>query len=294
MPFEFATPPEVTRYLPRFTGLESRAAWAREFRGFWTDDTHMTMCHARSLVRCGRLDPEDTAREFVAWFDTGDHRGIGFTCNGALRKLIAGVPWDRSGKTGPTAAGNGAAMKIAPVALAGARDLERLHEDCRVATLITHNCEEAFAGARAVAHAVALAARRELDPATLIARTIAWIGPSRTAERLARAGRLLAESARPADALLEIKCGGYVVETVGASFYCFLHDPDDPELAIVTAVQGGFDADTTGAVTGAIAGAYAGASALPAAWVDRLEATDRIAALADGLLAVATAAAPAA
>ncbi|MBI4864150.1 MAG: ADP-ribosylglycohydrolase family protein [Candidatus Riflebacteria bacterium] len=283
MPFEFAMPPTISRVLPRISGPESRARWASEFKGIWTDDTMMTLCHARSLARLGKLDPEDTGREFVAWVDTGDLRGIGFTCHGAIKKLKAGVPWDRAGKTGVTAAGNGAAMKIAPVGLFGSHDLERLRDDCRIATLITHNCDEAFAGARAVAFAVALAARRELDPATLIDRTIAFVGPSKTAERLRRVAVLLHEKTAPVHALLDLKCGGYVVETVGASFFSFLASPDDPELAMATAVLGGFDADTTAAVTGALAGAYAGQSGLPAAWLAKLEAASEILDLADRL-----------
>src|SRR5690349_11254510 len=40
--------------------------------GQWTDDTQMTLDITRSLLRCGRVDPEDIAREFIA-----DHEAEG-------------------------------------------------------------------------------------------------------------------------------------------------------------------------------------------------------------------------
>lgn len=65
-----------------------------------------------------------------------------------------------------------------------------------------------------------------------------------------------------------------------AALWCFLRSPDDPELVLTTAVNGGHDAHTVAAM----AGAYNGISAWPARWVDDLEYRDGFGGCADDLL----------
>jgi poly(ADP-ribose) glycohydrolase ARH3 len=62
---------------------------------------------------------------------------------------------------------------------------------------------------------------------------------------------------------------------------------DDFEATVVTAINGGGDTDTIGAMAGSIAGAYYGYSSIPAAWLDPLEngakGRDYVVALAEEL-----------
>ena len=55
------------------------------------------------------------------------------------------------------------------------------------------------------------------------------------------------------------------------SLYAFLRSPDHYLDAVSTAIAGGGDTDTTGAMTGAIVGARLGQGAIPAALLARLE-----------------------
>ena len=66
-----------------------------------------------------------------------------------------------------------------------------------------------------------------------------------------------------------IKGSGYIVESLEAALWCFLHS-DSFEDAILKAANLGDDADTTAAICGQIAGAYYGASAIPRPWRARL------------------------
>src|SRR5262249_4732021 len=109
--------------------------------------------------------------------------------------------------------------------------------------------------------------------------------PTRLVDRLLEVRGLLGADADEAfDTLYN---GAFVLESLPAALWCFLHSPEDLEEVVVTAANGGRDADTVAAMAGTLAGAYLGDRALPARWLDDLEDRVRITALADGLYAVA-------
>jgi ADP-ribosyl-[dinitrogen reductase] hydrolase len=80
----------------------------------------------------------------------------------------------------------------------------------------------------------------------------------------------------------QIRGSGYVVESLEASLWCFLNT-DTFKDAILTAVNLGDDADTTGAICGQVAGAFYGQDAIPAKWRKKLTLGQEIADLADQL-----------
>ena len=84
----------------------------------------------------------------------GRIRGIGSSTLKALRDLEAGAHWALAGAKGERAAGNGAAMRAAPLAFVldpeDARDRATFRDACR----ITHHHDEAYAGALAVMLAI--------------------------------------------------------------------------------------------------------------------------------------------
>jgi ADP-ribosyl-[dinitrogen reductase] hydrolase len=67
----------------------------------------------------------------------------------------------------------------------------------------------------------------------------------------------------------QIRSGGYVVNSLEAALWSFF-DARDFSEAVLTAVNLGNDADTTGAVCGQMAGAYFGAAGIPGEWLDGL------------------------
>ena len=281
----------------RASAIRSRVGRIRDFRdapwrmlhaGQWTDDTKMMLCHARSIARCGRFDPEDTAREFIAWFESNDWRGIGGATYESIQRLAGGVSPLESGMKGEMAAGNGAAMRIAPIALLDGLDLKKLREDCRAAAVMTHDNPDAVAGAQAVAYAVARAARGDLASHDLIRDTAAFIGQCAVTDRLYMASRFLDAGMDIEEALARLGTSGYVVETVASAFFSFLRTPGDFEETVSRAVGGGFDADTTGAVAGALSGAYNGLDAIPVRWRQGVEAGDEILDLAARIFALAS------
>lgn len=244
--------------------------------GQYTDDTKMMLRIAESMLEKGYVDPEDVARRFVAWYDTGDLRGIGHTCLEAILNLKRGIHWTESGRRGKWAAGNGTAMRIAPVGLIDCRDLDRLREDCHATSIITHNNFEAVAGATAVAYAITRLVKGEVETSTLLLETAAFIGPSGVARNLGQAQYLLSANTPTDEALAVLGTSGYVVETVASALYCFSKTPGDFVTTVSSAVMGGGDTDTTAAIAGAISGAYNGVSNIPRHLVGNVEDSEKL------------------
>ena len=239
--------------------------------GQYTDDTKMMLCIAESIVERGHVAPEDIAHRFVNWFDGGDLRGIGHTCAESILNLKRGIPWRESGRRGKWAAGNGTAMRIAPVGLFDCHDLERLSQDCWATSVITHHNSEAVAGATAVAYAIARLVTGDLDVEELLTDAVAFVGDSEVARNLEVVQDLLSANTPTGEALAHLGTSGYVVETVASALYCFLRTPTDFLSTVSSAVMGGGDTDTTAAIAGAISGAYNGVANIPGHLVQQVE-----------------------
>ncbi len=237
--------------------------------GEWTDDTSMLVATAKSIAERGRVDGEHLASSYLAWFERGG-RGIGRATYHAMKRLQSGTSWNEAGEKGEYAAGNGVAMRVAPIGLLHATDLEGLAEDVRDCGVITHRNEEAIAGAFAVAWAVARAAAGELDPETIILEVLDQLEPSRVSDGLSEAARLLEADEPPLTALPKLSVGGAAFETVPTAFYCFLRTPEDLRETVVSSIVGGGDTDTRACIAGGISGAYNGREAIPAKWLAEL------------------------
>lgn len=274
--------------------------WRSGPKGTITDDTQLTMCVAESLAAGGPLDPEDLARRLVDWLPHG--RGKGAATTAAVEALGRGVSWWRAGEP---SAGNGAAMRVAPVGLRYATDPAGLRRDAALSAVVTHADPMAVASAVAQAAGVAWCLHQpagSLRPPEFVDAVLSSIAdvhdpghperrPSapaaavRLAERIAELPGLLALA--PDEAFRVLHNGAFVLESLPAAFWCFLRSPENAEEVPVTAANGGRDADTVAAMAGALVGAYLGESALPGRWRDDLEFAGDLVALAERLLSIA-------
>lgn len=258
--------------------------------GQWTDDTKMARALAASLVDRGGYDSKSAADNYLEWYRSGDHRGIGTATKNALAHLDSGFRHHfDSGE--PGAEGNGTAMRVAPLGLAlhGLSD-EEIAEYARVDASITHHSEEAREGSVIVALLVAALARGAPKEKALDALSTDAVRQSAVRDRTfmasgMAAGLLKAPIEKRVAALAHtLGTAGHVVKTVPAAVFCFLAT-ESFSAAVELAVRGGGDADTTAAVTGAIAGTYYGpAGTLP--YCGRLEASASLIEMDDRLLAV--------
>ncbi len=271
------------------------SGWRGGPKGTLTDDSELTIALAESLIERREMDPVDFGRRCAAWVHVG--RGKGQATSAACLNLIDGVSWEHSGSK---SAGNGAAMRAAPIALFHPIDVNRLRTDAAIGAVVTHADPTAALSAAAIAYVVAELVHirpGDLDIDLLLERMCGSLEdmsdpelperkPSgRTVRLLGRLQEMRNRLDQSPDELFGYTFNGaFVSESLPAALWCFLRSPDDPELVLTTAVNGGYDADTVAAMAGAMAGAYNGASAWPARWVDELEYRDGLEGCADDLL----------
>jgi ADP-ribosyl-[dinitrogen reductase] hydrolase len=274
-------------------------------KGTITDDTQLTMCVAQSLLTTrGRIDPEDLARRFVDWLPNG--RGTGHTCVTAVYRLQMGENWWTAGVA---SAGNGAAMRVAPIGIALGADTTLLCHDAALSALITH--ADPMAVASAVGHAwliahLAGANASTLDPTSLINELAAAIEviddpgaperewnqrPGKTSAAITLANRVREIPAllgKPiGEAFDYVYNGAFVLETLPAALWCFFSYRDDPEEGVINAVLRGHDADTVASMAAAYFGALHGVAAFPDRWTgEDLEYQTQLLNLADQLAAI--------
>ncbi len=158
-----STPTTKTRVLGCLLGGALGDAWGGPFDGAagpvvfevpsqpeLSDDTQLTLATCQSINEFGCVDPENLASHLVRWFLAGRIRGMGSSTLKAMRDLAFGTHWALAGRSGEFAAGNGAAMRIAPLAFllspADHHDRTLIRDVCR----ITHRSDEAYVGALAV------------------------------------------------------------------------------------------------------------------------------------------------
>ncbi|MBW3604934.1 MAG: ADP-ribosylglycohydrolase family protein [Actinobacteria bacterium] len=260
----------------------------------WTDDTHMTIGVAESLIACGGFDGQHMAGRFVANHNAEPWRGYGAGPPIVFDGLRRGAAWDEPAAAlfdGQGSYGNGAAMRAAPAGLFAVHDVADAAHLARQTARITHAHEFAQDGAALQSSAVAwlttaaptphwLIALGLMQELRLVARTDVFQDKLAAVERLA--GNVPVD-----DAAALLGTGVAAAEAVPAALFAFTRHIDSFTDAVTCAVQLGGDTDTIAAMTGALAGAFHGATAIPTPWRNRLEASDRLESLADELFTVA-------
>lgn len=266
----------IDSYLPRTdaNGNEIEAA------GEITDDTEMMLCHVESLVSTGGLvDPDNTGMRFLRLFNSESRRFMGRTTIESLQRADETGEF-QDGLGGEHRAGNGVAMRIAPIGLihsVGRFNHEVFVREVMRAGLITHSNPEAINGAVALAYGVRLQVTGEVPPDVLGDEICSFIDEDQVSRKIRQAAHL---AARPdldpddytahTDHLAEIGTSGYVAESVAAAIYCAIVARHDLRKGIELATNAGGDTDSVAAMAGALIGAHAGASSFPIDLVEGL------------------------
>jgi ADP-ribosyl-[dinitrogen reductase] hydrolase len=213
----------------------------------------MSLALGRAILDDGRVDALSCAQAFDGWM-----RAKPIDIGNTVRRNL--ITFRRTGD--PVAppsehdAGNGAAMRVLPVALATlALDEEAVRAATRAQAHVTHNNEHSDAAAEVLALVVQDAVRGEELRAIYRRRIRPFI------ER----HRVFAFRPRRRE-----NPSGWVVETMQAVLQGLL-DTSSFENCVVDVINRGGDADTTGAIAGMLAGALYGRESLPPRWVKVLD-----------------------
>jgi ADP-ribosylglycohydrolase len=233
----------------------------------WTDDTEEACCLVAVLTD-GEFDRDGFAERLGRHHDP--RRGYGAGAAAVLGEIRAGLPWPIAAAAafdGQGSAGNGAAMRAAPLGAWHADSPARAAAQGARAAEVTHAHADGIAGGVAVTVAAAVAAAGRLGglrPGLL--RTVAVHTP----DGPVRAG--LAEAAEirdPAQAARRLGTGARAMARDTVPFALWVADRflDDYPAALTACLAAGGDVDTTCAIAGGVVAAYTGLAGIPPRWL---------------------------
>lgn len=261
VPFE-----SIQRGRFRCDGLTSGGTH-RQPLGTWSDDTSMMLATMDSIIKnSGHIDPDDMMRRFWMWYNddmytaTEECFDIGVTTRKALEEYDSSGDFRKCGQTGIEANGNGALMRMLPLAF-----LECSDADVDVVSSLTHAHEISMTGCRGF-----VSSTREL----LRSGTLKTDGFSGDYQRLSHIEEL---------GVSDIRSSGFVVDTLEAAFWC-VKTTDNYRDCVLKAVNLGGDTDTIAAIAGGIAGimyGIGGERGIPEEWISCILKRDWIEGLCD-------------
>lgn len=255
--------------------------------GVPSDDSQMAFWTLEQLIEDGTYVPDRLAERFCI----EQIFGIG----SAVKKFVTNyrdqrIPWYQAGTE---SAGNGALMRIAAMLFPHVRQPSpALWADVALSTMTTHNDCAAISSSIAFVALLNdalgmdkapagdwwverfLEVLHDLDDGSLYApRGGAYAGYGQTTfpnyvQRVI--DDAFRQDLNTLDACEAFYSGAYLLETVPCVLYILKRHGDDPEEAIVRAVNDTRDNDTIGAIVGAAVGVLHGKQALPKRWLDGL------------------------
>lgn len=249
----------------------------------YTDDTAMTMWLAESLLAADGFNGADMSMRFAEGYQREPFRGYGANVIDVFSRVLRGFEWSETARSqfgGTGSYGNGAAMRVAPVAMWEYMDIARTVRLARQTAEVTHTHPVGVEGATIQAVAAGHALRDDYDRNMLLA-DLAELVRSQIFRRKLQVLPTAIEKSDDGYARLHLGNGVSAANSVITALYCFLAS-DGFEDTVVRAIRMGGDADTIGAMAGALAGARYGATAIPELWTG-VEGGERLVELADAM-----------
>lgn len=253
----------------RFEGSNNKTLLNHDYEWMVSDDTQLTVATGQAIhsrtVSAGAI-----AANFLSWFNAHRLSGIGSSTLGALQALQVGAHWALAGRSGEYAAGNGAAMRIAPLAFKHNITREQIYDVCS----ITHKNDEAYSGALAVYTALQYAISGSWNGETDLIDLVSNELPDTLVK-----DRLVELSALSQMSIVEIgqkyKVTGYVVDSIPIALFAAQKIKQQSFYEIFNElIQSGGDTDTTCSIAGQIMGSLMGYTALPQDLVRKYECLD--------------------
>lgn len=251
------------------TDFNKGASWS-------TDDTEFALLTAKTIIRCrGKLTTEECVRSWMEDVVTQDeYKRGGASEIEAANNLRKGLQPPLSGKFNTFHMSDGSSMRIGPIGILCAGDVERAKEYARIESEISHFRDGVW-GAQAVAAAVAAAmvdgSMEEIFDAAMSAipeESWLYYNMTKSFEILEKKGSLL-EAWMELHDFLWTSSWATTAEAIPSAFVCLKAVSDDFRKGVTLAGNFGRDADTIGAVAGVILGAKYGASQMPQHWIEK-------------------------
>lgn len=272
---------EITDYLPH--------RFYQDNRGYPSDDSQLTFWTLEHLLQNDGLFPEDLARSFC------QNRifGIGSTVRHFISNFKSGKSWEYCG---PESAGNGALMRVSPIIIPYLKTGgSEMITDTTLCAMITHNDALSTSSCLLLNYLIwqLLDLKSNPEPEWWI-HQIDHVKDLVTSDNYpVRGGKYEGTKVSPwefihqnldsafrenlstYDAFKIWWSGAYLLETIPSVLYIMIKHGNDPEQAIIRAVNDTKDNDTIASIVGGLVGALHGKSAFPKRWVDGLSGKTR-------------------
>lgn len=250
---EFMTPREIVAQYGIHDTLRG-GGWLHLKPGHVTDDTTMSLALGDSIIRQKKVDALAAAQAFDHWM-RAKPVDIGNTVRRNLLQFrMTGKP---EAPYSDHDAGNGAAMRVLPVALATfGQSEDEARAACRAQAHVTHHSALSDAACECLVLMVQDALRGAEKNHLLETHAVSLA--KRHPEFKFQDVRKISNPS------------GYVVDTLIAVFQSYFETNDFRECLIDVVNRGG-DADTTGAIAGMLAGAHYGLNDIPKLWLKGLD-----------------------
>ncbi|WNJ17652.1 ADP-ribosylglycohydrolase family protein [Pontibacter sp. G13] len=252
--------------------------------GTWSDDSSLTFCLAEALVEGYSL--EGAASRMVAfkeqnyWTPRGELFDIGLTTSQELSQLAEQLSGGEPSKLNrrilienEEANGNGALMRISPLlfqiwSMKPVDQYQAIFEQAALTHPHSRSAMACMMYLNFMRHLIkGIDKHRAYELMKGIIRSL-WDRISYKESERMHFDRIMNGDIRKLDRS-ELRSGGYVMETIEATFWCLLME-DGYSQTVLSAINLGHDTDTTGAVVGALAGVYYGLGDIPEDWLTSL------------------------
>lgn len=238
-----------------------------DFDWIISDDTQLTLATCEAIYESIEVKPEKVAERLLYWYNHKRLVGLGSSTLKALRELQVGGHWALVGRSGEYAAGNGAAMRIAPLAFKKYITRLAIKDVCT----ITHRNDEAYSGALAIYYSIkaAIDGLWQGDYG-LMDYIIEKIPDTRVRDRFIELIPLQKLSIAEIGKLY--KSSGYVVDSVPLAVFSAQKINESNYTTIITElIKLGGDTDTICSMFGQIAGSLYGTKIIPDDVMHRFE-----------------------
>ena len=247
---EFMTPTEI-RAVYGVHDVIRGGGWLKLKAGEVTDDTTMALALGNAIIKDSAINAQTIAQSFDAWMKNKPV-DIGNTVRSGMLRFR------RTGETKKPLneynAGNGACMRLLPIALATFVSGEDIVTANNKQAHITHNNPLSDAAGQC-----------------LITMTHAIFAGSSLQDLQHGPVKHLISQYPEFDykSSTMVNPSGFIVDTMKCVFQAFFSNKTFRDT-LVDAVNRGGDADTTGAITGMLAGCYYGVDNIPDSWLKKL------------------------
>ncbi len=260
-----------------YEGLEGPITVGEDDPWRLSDDTQLTLATCEAIGPAGSVSPETVSARMLAWFREGRLSGLGASTYNAVRDLGLGAHWSLAGRKGEMAAGNGAAMRAAPLAfcldLDNPDDRTLLRDIC----WITHHSDEAYVGALALVRSVQYMSSGAWPSDQSLPIKVAEDLPDTSVRDALRVLGEFPKGTSIPELGQRFGCSGFVAESVPLAIFASQRIGDVGFKDLLTEViAAGGDTDTIASMTAQIAGAWLGLDGIPQALLNRMPDSELI------------------